>query len=149
MGLALRCCRLSPPELVVLRHAGYATVFAVGTVAMTVGATLDCVYLAERRGSDLFRRNLAVGAVKVLVLGLMALAFGPNVLRLLGAWGVAAMVGLGLGLVLLVRHIGVARPPGFWVLVRTARGFSLPRHRPPTDRDGCGSVRRTESPLLP
>jgi O-antigen/teichoic acid export membrane protein len=122
-GIGVAVLPLISPELIVLRHAGYATVFAVGTLAMTVGATLDCVYLAERRGSDLFSRNFAVGAVKVLVLGLMALALGPNVLRLLGAWGVAAVVGLGLGQVLLVRHIGVARPPGFSVLVRTARGF--------------------------
>jgi O-antigen/teichoic acid export membrane protein len=33
------------------------------------------------------------------------------------------VIGLGLGVALLVRHFGVARPPGFSVLVRTARGF--------------------------
>jgi hypothetical protein len=99
---------LISPELTVLRGMGYAAMFAVGTVALTMGATLDYVYFAERRASDAFSRNSAVGAVKVLLLGLLALAFGPDALRLLTAWGVAAVIGLGLGVVLLVRHIGVA-----------------------------------------
>jgi O-antigen/teichoic acid export membrane protein len=111
------------PQLMALRGVGYAAVFAVGTLALTVGTTLDSVYVAERRASDAFSRNAAVGAVKVLMLGLLALAFKPDALSLLGAWGVAAVFGLGLGVVLLVRHIGVARPPGFSVLVRTARRF--------------------------
>jgi O-antigen/teichoic acid export membrane protein len=114
---------LISPELVVLRGVGFAAVFVIGTIALTVGATLDCVYLAERRASYAFGRNFAVGAVKVLMLGLLALAAGPDALRLLGAWGVAAVFGLGFGAALLVRHIGVARPPGLLVLVRTARGF--------------------------
>jgi O-antigen/teichoic acid export membrane protein len=114
---------LISPELMVLRGVGFATVFVVGTVAMTVGATLDYVYLAQRRASDAFSRNFAVGAVKVFMLGVLALILGPNALRLLGAWGVAAVIGLSLGMALLVRHFGVARPPGFSVLVRTARGF--------------------------
>jgi O-antigen/teichoic acid export membrane protein len=122
-GIGVAVLPLISPELMVLRGAGWAAVFAVGTVAMTVGATLDCVYIAERRASDLFSRNLVVGAVKVVMLGLLALALGPNALRLLGAWGVAAVFGLGLGVALLVRHIGVARPPGFSALVRTGRGF--------------------------
>jgi len=69
------------------------------------------------------RRNFAIGAVKVLMVGLLALAFKPDSLLLLGAWEVAAVCGVCVGAALLVRHIGVARPPGFSVLVRTARGF--------------------------
>jgi O-antigen/teichoic acid export membrane protein len=122
-GTGVAVLPLISPELMALRGMGYAAVFAVGTVAWTVGATLDYVYLAERRASDAFSRNSAAAAVKVLMLGLLALAFGPDALRLLGAWGVAAVFGLGLGVALLVRHIGVARPPRFSVLVRTARGF--------------------------
>jgi O-antigen/teichoic acid export membrane protein len=122
-GIGVAVVPLISPELTVLRGMGYAAMFAVGTVALTMGATLDYVYFAERRASDAFSRNSAVGAVKVLLLGLLALAFGPDALRLLTAWGVAAVIGLGLGVVLLVRHIGVARPPGFSVLVQTARGF--------------------------
>jgi O-antigen/teichoic acid export membrane protein len=122
-GAGVAVVPLISPELMVLRGMGYAAMFAVGTVALTVGATLDYVYFAERRASDAFSRNAGAGAVKVLLLGLLALAFGPDALRLLTAWGVAAVIGLGLGVVLLVRHIGVARPPGFSVLVQTARGF--------------------------
>ena len=122
-GAGVAVVPLISPELIVLRGMGYAAMFVVGTLALTVGATLDYVYFAERRASDAFSRNSVAGAVKVLLLGLLALAFGPDALRLLTAWGVAAVIGLGLGVVLLVRHIGVARPPGVWVLVQTARGF--------------------------
>jgi O-antigen/teichoic acid export membrane protein len=122
-GTCLAVLPLISPKLMALRHVGYAAMFAVGAVASTVGTTLDCVYVAERRASDAFRRNAAVGAVKVLMLGLLAIAFGPDALLLLGAWGVAAVFGVGLGAALLIRHIGVARPPKLSVLVRTARGF--------------------------
>ncbi|MBV8861025.1 MAG: oligosaccharide flippase family protein [Mycobacterium sp.] len=110
-------------ELMVLRHADYAAVFAVGTVAMTVGVTLDCVCMAERRASYAFCRNASSSAAKVLLLGLLTLTFGPDAFDLLGAWGVAAAFGLGLGVALLIRNIGVARPPEFSVLLRTARRF--------------------------
>jgi O-antigen/teichoic acid export membrane protein len=122
-GSAIAVLPLISPELVALRGVGYAAVFAVGTVGLTVGATLDSLFVAERRVSYAFRRNFAVGAVKVLMLGLLALAFRPDASLLLGAWGVAAVCGVGLGAALLVRRIGVARPPGFSVLVQTARGF--------------------------
>jgi O-antigen/teichoic acid export membrane protein len=114
---------LISPELAALRGVGFAAVFTVGTVALTVGVTLDCVFLAERKANYAFRRNFAVGAVKVLMLGLMALAFRPDAVRLLGAWGAGAVVGLGFGAALLARRIGVARPPELSVLLRTARGF--------------------------
>jgi O-antigen/teichoic acid export membrane protein len=122
-GAGVAVLPLISPELAALRGVGFAAVFAVGAVALTVGTTLDCVFLAERRANYAFTRNFVVGAVKVLMLGLLALAFGPDAVRLLGAWGVAAAVGLGTGVALLVRHIGVARPPGLSVLLRTARGF--------------------------
>ena len=118
-----RCASVDLPELIVLRSVDYAAVFAVGTVAMAAGATLDYVYLAERRARDLFTRNSAAAAVKVLVLGLLGLAAGPDAVRLLGAWGVAAVCGLGLGAALLVRYARVARPPALSVLVRTALGL--------------------------
>jgi O-antigen/teichoic acid export membrane protein len=122
-GTCVAVLPLISPKLMALRNVGYAAVFAVGTVASTVGTTLDCVYVAQRRASKAFSRNAAVGAVKVLMLGLLAFAFGPDALRLLTAWGVAAVFGLAFGAALLVRHIGVARPPGLSVLVRTARRF--------------------------
>ena len=114
---------LISPELIVLHDVDYAAVFAVGTVAMAAGATLDYVYIAERRAGDMFSRNAAAAAVKVLMLGLLALAAGPGALRLLGAWGVASVFGLGLGAALLIRHARVTRPPRLSVLVRTALGL--------------------------
>jgi O-antigen/teichoic acid export membrane protein len=122
-GAGVAALPLISPELAALRGVGFAAAFAVGTVALTLGTTLDCVFLAERRASYAFTRNFSVGLVKVLMLGFLALAFGPDAVRLLGAWGLGAVVGLGTGVALLARHIGVARPPGFSVLMRTARGF--------------------------
>jgi O-antigen/teichoic acid export membrane protein len=98
-------------------------VFVIGSAAVAACTALDAVYVAERRASDLFSRNVAAAAVKVLVVGLLGLAVGPGALRLLGAWGAASVFGLGLGAALLVRHRRVERPPGFSVLVRTALGF--------------------------
>ena len=122
-GIGVAVLPLISSALMALCGVGYAAVFAVGTVSLTMGTTLDCVYLAERRASDAFGRSFAIGAVKVLMLGLLTLAFGPDAVTLLGAWGVAAVVGLGVGAALLIRHIRVARPPRFSVLVQTARGF--------------------------
>jgi len=122
-GIGVVMLPLISPELTLLRGAACAAVFVVGTVTLTVGATLDYVYVAERRASYAFTRNFALGAVKVLMLGVLALALGPNALRLLGAWAVAAVFGLAFGVALLVRYIGVARPPRLSVLTQTARGF--------------------------
>jgi O-antigen/teichoic acid export membrane protein len=122
-GAVIAVLPLISPELAALRGVAYAAVFAVGTVALAVGGTLDSVCVAERKVSYAFRRNFAIGAVKVLMVGLLALAFKPDALLLLGAWEVAAVCGLGVGATLLVRHIGVARPPELSVLIRTARWF--------------------------
>ena len=122
-GVALGVLPLISPELIALRSVDYAAVFAVGTVALAAGSTLDAVYIAERRARDLFSRNSAAAAVKVLTLGLLGLAAGPDAVRLLGAWGVASVFGLGLGAALVVRYARVARPPAFSVLVRTALGL--------------------------
>ena len=122
-GIALMVLPLISPKLSVLHRVDYAAVFVFGTVALAVCATLDFVYIAERRGSDLFCRGVASVAVKVIVLGFLGLAAGPGPLRLLGAWGAETVFGLGLGVALLVRHRRVARPPGISVLVRTALGF--------------------------
>jgi O-antigen/teichoic acid export membrane protein len=122
-GIALVVLPLISPELIVLRSVEYAALFAIATVTVTAATTLDCVYLAERRAGDLFTRNSAAAAVKVLMLGLLGFAAGSDALPLLGAWGVASVFGLGLGSALLIRYRRVARPPGFSVLLRTALGF--------------------------
>jgi O-antigen/teichoic acid export membrane protein len=122
-AISLMVLPLWSPELIALRGVGYAAVFAVGTVALAAGATLDWVYIAERRARDMFTRNCAAAAVKVIMLGLLGLAVGSGALRLLGAWGAACVFGLGVGAALLVLARRVARPPGFSVLVRAAVGF--------------------------
>lgn len=110
-------------DLIVLHDVDYAVAFAVGTVANAAGATLDYVYLAGRRAEDMFSRNSAAATAKVLLLGPLAFAAGTGALRLLGAWGVASVLGLGVGAALLARRARVGRPPGLSALVRTALGL--------------------------
>ncbi|AYE95593.1 hypothetical protein C0J29_13120 [Mycobacterium paragordonae] len=119
-GIALGVLPLFSPKLTLLRSIGYAAVFVVGTVALAAGATLDWVYIAERRAKDMFSRNAIASAVKVVMLGVLALTVGPGALRLLGAWCFASVFGLGLGAILLVRYRRVVRLPAFSVLRRTA-----------------------------
>lgn len=122
-GLALVFVPLVSSELNVLRTFSYAAVFAVGTVALAVGSTLDSVYIAERRTIDMLSRNSAAAAVKVVLLGLLGLVAGADAVRLLGTWAVASVFGLGLGAALLIRYAHVARPPALPVLIRTAVGL--------------------------
>ena len=119
-GVALAVLPLISRELRVLHGIGFAGVFAIGTFALAAGATLDYVYIAERRAADMLSRNSIVAAAKVLMLGLLALATGAGALRLLEAWGVASVLGLVFGGLLLVRRTRVGRPAGLSVLIRTA-----------------------------
>jgi len=119
-GIAIVVLPVCSPKLSVLRGVDYAAVFAVGTVALTAGTTLDFVYIAERRASDMFSRNSAAATVKMILLALLGLAAGPGALRLLGAWGAASVFGLFVGAALIARYRRVGRPPGLSVLVRSA-----------------------------
>ena len=122
-GIGVAVLPLISPELTVLRCAGGAAVFAVGTVALTVGATIDYVYVAERRASDAFAATSVPAPSRCSCSGSWHWPLDRVPYVSSTAWGVAAVFGLGLGVALFVRHIGVARPPAFSVLVRTARGF--------------------------
>jgi O-antigen/teichoic acid export membrane protein len=122
-GVALLVLPRISADLAVLQDADYAAVFAVGTTAAALGATLDYVYVAELRAGDMLSRNSAAAATKVLMVGLLALAAGSDALRLLEAWGVASVFGLGLGAALLLRHVRIGRPPPFPVLGRAALGL--------------------------
>jgi O-antigen/teichoic acid export membrane protein len=122
-GIALVVLPLFSAQLIVLRSVDYAAVFVIATVAVTACVILDNVFIAERRASASFFRNIAATAVRVLAVGLLGSAAGPGALLVLGAWGAASVFGLGLGAALLVRLRRVARPPRFAVLVRTAVGL--------------------------
>ena len=122
-GIAVAVLPLLSPQLRVLRGADYAAVFAIGTIALAAGATLDWVFIAERRARNLFSRNSVAALIKIGILGLLGLVAGPGALRLLGAWGAAAVFGLGLGATLLVRSRSILQPPGLAVLVRSALEF--------------------------
>jgi O-antigen/teichoic acid export membrane protein len=108
-------------DMEVLHGAPCATVFAVGTVAGALGATLDYVYIAELRAGDMLTRNAAVSAVKVLMVAVLVPAAGADVLRVLGAWGVASVIGLVLGAALLSHRRRVGRPPAVAILARTSK----------------------------
>ncbi len=121
---ALVLLPLVAEQLAVLHGATYATVFAVGTVAMTAGAILDYAFIAERAAGNMLGRNSGVAASKVLIVVLLTLVVGTtSPLSLLGAWAVAAVVGLGLGTGLLTRRVSLLQPPGPSALIRTARGL--------------------------
>jgi len=109
--------------LAVLHSAAYATVFAVGTVAMTAGGILDYVFIAERAAGNMLGRNSVVAAGKVFLAVLLTLVAGTSALNLLGAWAAASMLGLVLGIGLLTRRVSLLRPQRPSVLARTARGL--------------------------
>jgi O-antigen/teichoic acid export membrane protein len=105
----------------VLHRPAYAAVFAVGTVAMTVGAVLDYAFLAERAAGNMLSRNSVVAGGKVLATLLLTVVAGNNGLAILGAWALAATVGLGLGIGLLMRRVRVLNRLQPSALARRAR----------------------------
>jgi O-antigen/teichoic acid export membrane protein len=122
-AIAVLLLPLLSPQLTVLRSVRYAVVFAPGVLALATGATLDYVFISERRASDMFRRNAVAAATKVLVLAPIILFAGAEALSLLEAWGTASIFGVGLGAVLLVRRVNIAAPPSFQTLARAALGL--------------------------
>ena len=118
---ALVLLPLVADQLAALRGAGYATVLAVGMVAMTAGAILDYVFLALRAAGNMLARNTVVAAGKVLIVVLLTALAGTSALVLLGAWAAAAVTGLALGAGLLTRRVSLRRPARPPALVRKAR----------------------------
>ena len=122
-GIALVVLPSFSNHMMALRSVDYAVVFAVGTMAVAAGLTLDQTYIAERRARDMFARNSAAGVLKLIMLVLLGLAAGSGAMHLLGAWVGASVFGVGVGAALLIRQGRVGRPPGLSVLARTAMGF--------------------------
>ena len=110
-------------QLAALHSVVYATVFALGTLALTAGSIFDHVFIAERAASDMFRRNSVVAASKLLIVVLFTLVAGTTALYLLGAWAAASVVGVAIGIVLLTRRVSLLRPPRASALTSTALGL--------------------------
>lgn len=98
-------------QFVVLHRPAYAAAFAVGTVAMTLGTVLDYTFIAERVAGRYFSRNAVVAGGKLLLAVLFTFALGVGALSLIGAWAVAAAVGIASGVILLVGRVGRLVPP--------------------------------------
>ena len=125
LSLALACVTaIALPffarDLGVLHQASYAALFAIGTTATSAGVILDNVFIAERAAGNMVVRNTIAAVSKFLVVVLFMLVAGDNTLNLLGAWSVASVIGLGLGVVLLSRRMRPLRPARTSILMRTA-----------------------------
>lgn len=110
-------------QLAVLDSMQYATVFVVGTVALTAGMILDYVFIAERAAAGMLGRNSFVAISKVLVLVLLTLVAGTSALNLLGAWAAASVGGVGFATILLTRRVSILRPPRASTIAKTALGL--------------------------
>jgi len=128
LSLALSCgtifvLPLFARELGALHKVSYAALFAVATVAGTVGVILDNVFIAERAAGNMVIRNTIAAASKVLVVVLPMLVVGASALNLLGAWAVASVIGVGFGTFLLIRSMNPLPPSRATALIRTALGL--------------------------
>jgi O-antigen/teichoic acid export membrane protein len=122
-GAALVLLPFLSGQLAALHSAGYAIIFIVGTVAMSVGTIFDSVFIAERVAANMFGRNSVVAASKVFIIVLVTFLAGTRTLNLLGAWVAASVVGLGLGVGILARRRGLPWPPRASALIRTAHAL--------------------------
>ena len=110
-------------QLAALRSAGYATVFIVGTVAMSAGSIIDSAFIAARVTGNMVVRNSVVAAGKVLLIVLVTVVAGTRALNLLSAWAAAAVVGVAFGIGILARRMSLPWPPRASILMRTALNF--------------------------
>jgi O-antigen/teichoic acid export membrane protein len=122
-GAVLLVLPLIGGQFIVLHHPVYAVAFAVGTVATTGGAIFDYVFLSERAAGNMLGRNAVVAGGKVLATLLLILVVGSNALAVLGAWALAAVVGLGLGAALLIRRVHFLQRHRPSALLRRAHGL--------------------------
>jgi O-antigen/teichoic acid export membrane protein len=107
-------------DLARLRDPGYAAVFVIGTVALTIGAIFDYIFLAQRAAGNMFSRNAVMAASKVLIVVLLTVLLGKSPLDVLGAWAGAAVVAVGAAAVLLIRRVHPVRMCRPRVVARTA-----------------------------
>jgi O-antigen/teichoic acid export membrane protein len=105
-----------------LHQVSYASLFAIGTVAGTVGVVFDNVFIAERAAGNMVIRNAVVAASKLVVVVLLVLVTASGVTNLLGAWAAASVIGVGFGAFLLNRRTSLLRPSRPSALLSAAMG---------------------------
>lgn len=94
-----------------LSHPVYWLLFGAGTVAGTVGSILDTAFVAERVSGNMLGRNTVVSGGKAMVLLPIAWLGSAGVLALLSAWSLAAVLGIAVGGLLVVRRVGTWHRP--------------------------------------
>jgi O-antigen/teichoic acid export membrane protein len=122
-GVVLVVLPLIGAQFTALHHPLYAVAFAVGTVATTVGTVFDYVFLAERAAGNMLGRNSVVAGFKLVATALLVLVVGSNAVAILGAWALAAVVGVGLGAILLIRRVNFLQRQRPSALLHRAHGL--------------------------
>jgi len=109
-------------RFLLLHQLGPAAIFALGTVAWSLGSALDYAFIAERKAQLMLTRNSIHAAAKVLAVIILALVLsrGPTILLL--SWSAAALAGALVGGGLLVWRLSHGRlfRPGWRQLLRSA-----------------------------
>jgi O-antigen/teichoic acid export membrane protein len=118
---ALLILPLVAPEFTPLSHPIYWLVFGVATLAGTVGSLLDSAFVAERVAGNMLARNTVVSGGKALLVLVLAATGSAGVLALLGAWSLAAVVGVSVGSALVIRRVGTWHGPRLRDSVRHGR----------------------------
>ena len=120
---ALVLLPLFAQEIRTLHNLIYATLFLIGTLALTVGTIFDYAFIAERSAGNMLARNTIISAGKVLLVVGFTLMASSNAQDLLGAWAASSVIGLCLGIALLIRRKSIERPPRVSAVARTAFGL--------------------------
>jgi O-antigen/teichoic acid export membrane protein len=106
-----------------LSHPVYWLLFGAGTVAGTVGSIIDTAFVAERVSGNMLGRNAVVSGGKALVLFPLAWLGAAGPLALIGAWSLAAVVGVAVGGLLVVRRVRTWHGPRLRASIAHARNL--------------------------
>lgn len=120
------------PHFHELRQPSVAAAFVAGCGLTTTGVALDGCFVALRRSSGQFRRNLAFAVAKIsLLLGSVLVLRRPGPASILWTWDAAVFVSAILAIVLLERlgmHLAIPRRSGLrrlFVHRHTMLGYQL------------------------